>query len=395
MRLKTLALENFRNHTGYSAEFSDEHSVNYIVGPNARGKTNLLEAIFLLALTKSFRGQKMAELINWDCDYARVKADFEMDGDEGTKASGPERLQYKNSAPLQLEIFLGKPPQPQKVLKRNNVKTSAENFIGSLKVVFFHPEDLNILYLGPDLRRRYLDVLIIQEKPAYYRALRSYKKTLEHRNALLRGIREGRNSANELDIWDRQLVEFGDVIIRERTGAVKFMKENLQETYRKISQGNEEISVEYKLSWFAQNGFDQNADGQKEAYLDFLAGMRRRDIEAGTTTSGPHRDDLVFHLGGRPLYEHASRGEYRSIVLALKMLEMDYHRRISGTRPLVLLDDVFSELDDARRSTLVGAIQDHQVFITSTKVGEHFMERTHRSLTEHAREPNIIKVGAE
>ncbi len=394
MKLKNLSLENFRNYRKHAVDFDLSRSVNYIVGPNAQGKTNLLEAIYLLALTKSFRGQKMAELINWDCEYARVTETFQR----------PTSVDVGR----QLEIFLGKPPHPQKVLKKNGVKTSAENFLGNLKVVFFHPEDLNILYLGPDLRRRYLDILIIQENPAYYRALRSYKKTLEHRNALLRAVRENLNSPAELDIWDAQLVDFGGQIIAARMDAVEYLKEGLKTAYHQISQGEEVIEMSYKVSGLAGQDEDSR-DGTYSRYkshignehhigAQFLATLqknRRRDIEAGITTSGPHRDDLIISLSGRPLYEHASRGEYRSIVLALKMLEMDYHYRISGTRPVVLLDDVFSELDDARRSMLVSAIQEHQVFITSTKVGEHFIERTHRSLHEPAREPNIIRVGVE
>lgn len=391
MYLQHIHLENFRNHQQLELDFHADQRINYLIGQNALGKTNLLESVYLLALTKSFRGQKSAELINWQSEYARVKADFGYDESEKMETAGQ----------LRLEIFLGKPPHPLKVLKKNEVKTGTENFLGNLKVVFFHPEDLNVLYLGPDLRRRYLDVLIIQEKPSYYRALQSYKKTLEQRNALLRSIREGSASADALDVWDGQLADFGNILIRDRLEAVSFLKEKLQPAYHQISQGNEKIEISYKMSWA---GADRPLSGQlspdrgllnETDFLAALAANRRRDIEAGVTTIGPHRDDLVISLNERPLHEHASRGEYRSIILALKILEMDYHHRISGIRPLVLLDDVFSELDDPRRSMLVSAIQDHQVLITSTKIGEHFIERTHRSLKEYAATPNIIKIGAQ
>jgi DNA replication and repair protein RecF len=414
MHLDHLSLEDFRNHSKLELDFSEARRINYIVGPNAFGKTNILEAIYLLALSKSFRASTLEDLIGWGCEFARVKGSF-----DGADRNGPapaadtydeaampvDRDRAEPDGPAELEVFLGNPPHPKKSLKKNGVKTTAENFIGNCKVVLFTPEDLNLLYLGPDLRRRYLDILNLQVKRDYYSALRNYKKTIEQRNSLLRLIKEGRSSSAELDLWDEKLAEYGSKIILERAKTTAFFHQNLQEKYRQISQKEEQISVEYKCSGVgslpgapADNGLRAQTLSHAEiqtAFTKKLSQNRTRDLEAGITTSGPHRDDLVFSLEGRNLVQHASRGEYRSIVLAMKILEMEYHAQISGTRPIVLLDDVFSELDDNRRSMLVSAIQDHQIFITSTKIGDHFIERTHKSLAEHAKEPNIFRVGVE
>ena len=387
MHLDHLSLENFRNHGKLELDFNHGQRINYFIGPNAFGKTNILEAIYLLALTKSFRAAGLDDLIGWNCEYARVKGSLNSADDDTDIGDASE-----------LEVFLGNPPHPKKSLKKNGVKTTAENFIGNCKVVLFTPEDLNLLYLGPDLRRRYLDILNLQVKRDYYSALRNYKKTLEQRNSLLRLIKDGRARSAELDLWDEKLAEYGSKIILERAKTVGFFHEKLQEKYRQISQNREAMSVEYKCSGapLLGSGTQNLSLGEiQTAFTQKLGQNRTRDLEAGITTSGPHRDDLVFSLEGRNLVQHASRGEYRSIVLAMKILEMEYHAQISGTRPIVLLDDVFSELDDNRRSMLVSAIQHHQIFITSTKIGDHFIERTHKSLAEHAKEPNIFRVGVE
>ncbi|MFC1749728.1 DNA replication/repair protein RecF, partial [Pseudomonadota bacterium] len=178
MQLVKIQLENFRNYESLDLRFDDPGATSFIVGQNAQGKTNILEAIYLLALTKSFRTSHQEDLIKWESEYARVTGEFE----DGQK----------------LEVFLGNPPQPKRSLKKNEVKISAEKFIGNCQIVFFHPEDLNMLYLGPNLRRRYLDILNIQINKDYYRGLRSYKRVLEQRNSLLKGIRAGTSHESDL-----------------------------------------------------------------------------------------------------------------------------------------------------------------------------------------------------
>lgn len=358
MRLNTLKLETFRNYPAFELSFNEDNQITHVVGPNAQGKTNILEAIYLLALTKSFRGTSQTDLIKWEHDYARVSAELES-----------------NRETFTLEVFIGNPPNPRRSLKKNNVKISSYNFIGNCQIVFFHPEDLNILYLGPDLRRKYMDILNIQINPAYYRALRAYKKILEQRNSLLRNIKEGFAHEEDLNVWDQQLIEKGSIIMEERQKCLEFFNNKFSETYRKISKNDDTVEITYK------SYFDSESD-IKESFASRLSAVRPRDIQATVTTVGPHRDDFEINLNKKPISVHASRGEYRSILLAIKLLELEFYKTKTGETPLLLLDDVFSELDTERQKTLLENITDCQTILTTTHLDEQILEyeRDHRSL---------------
>lgn len=393
MRLTKLILEQFRNYKSLELDFNSAEPITYIVGPNAQGKTNILESIYLLALTKSFRTTKQQDMIGWESEYARVKGFFEIEGEQT----------------LELEAFFGKPPQPQKSLKKNGVKTGAANFIGNCQVVFFHPEDLNMLYLGPDLRRAYLNVMNVQVNRKYFNALRSYQKVLKQRNALLHAIRENRATPSELDVWDDQLIEHGSCLMQERAKTVNYFQKQLTETYRKISEGSENVKIGYHhtLDFYNRPLEDQAAESQarntsspvssgasglpasaelhpdlwRSGYAKNLASARARDLQALVTTVGPHRDDLEFSFNGLRLASHASRGEYRSLLLTLKFIELKFFRERTGKAPLLLLDDVFSELDPQRQKMLLQAIEGHQTIITATHLDDTGAQpREHRSL---------------
>lgn len=346
--LKLLELENFRNYQSLKMPFSGETGLTYLLGDNGQGKTNLLEAIYMLALAKSFRISDDQSLIKWDADFGRIKGEFDT-------ISGRT-----------LEVFLGKPPQPRKAFKINDVKVSATNFVGNLRVVFFHPENLNVLYLGPDLRRRYLDILILQKSPGYFAALRKFKRLKEQRNALLTQINEGQADAEDLDVWDVQLVEEGVVLWKERALALSFINERLSEKYKEISGKKSELMLEYINGLgldFETLSLSVNID---ELYMKALTASRGRDIASGHTQIGPHRDEIQFFLNGRAVLTHASRGEFRTILLALKLIEMDYFSE-DGVRPILLLDDVFSELDYERQRFLLDRVVNFQTFIATTK----------------------------
>lgn len=315
-----------------------------IVGPNAYGKTNILEAIYLLALTKSFRTSKQQDLIMWEKDFCRVQGVFEIGNED-----------------MELEIFFGRPPQPLKSLKINGVKTSAVKFIGNCQIVFFHPEDMNILYLGPSLRRRYLDILNIQINSKYYAALRAYNRVLEQRNALLKHIKEGICRSEDLNVWDEQLAEHGGFLVQERAATIQFLNEGITDIYNGIAGSKNKVSVEYLCS----------GDACDADFTEVLTDRRRTDIEARFTTAGPHRDDFSIHLNGKPLDSHASRGEYRSMLLSLKLLELQFYEQKSSEKPLLLLDDVFSELDEDRQRALLVSIKGCQTIITATHVDEN------------------------
>ena len=430
MRLTRLVLEQFRNYQKLELDFNPDEPMTCIVGPNAQGKTNILESIYLLALTKSFRTPRQQDMIAWGGEYARVKGVFEIEGEPcPARPSGAHEASSGKAVSLELEAFLGKPPNPQRAFKKNNVSVGAANFIGNCQVVFFHPEDLNMLYLGPDLRRAWLNVINVQVNRKYFSALRSYQKVLKQRNALLHAIKIQRAAQwgtvpgshtteppgtqhaatsweAELNIWDEQLVEHGSCLMLERAKTVKYFQEKLASTYQKISSGTERVRIHYHHTIHSLMDAEiSNADFAdravpaapanpgsasapaadpafaatspvppleiwREHFARALAAARARDIQALVTTIGPHRDDLDFSFDGLRLASRASRGEYRSLLLALKLIELSFFEDRSGDKPILLLDDVFSELDPGRQNLLLQAIQGHQTIITATHLNQ-------------------------
>lgn len=356
MHLKSLKLEQFRNYSGTEIKFGLSGPVTFIVGDNAQGKTNILEAIYLLSLTKSFRTVQQENLIKWGEQFARVKGVFES----------------KNET-FELEVFIGSPPHPRRALKKNGVKISTYNFIGNCQIVFFHPEDLNILYLGPDLRRRYLDIVNIQINPAYYRALRAYRRILEQRNSLLKKVKEGSASASNLNIWDEQLIKEGTAIMTERKKSIDYFNRQISDTYQRISKGSDKVFMEY-------NSFFDDENAIADSFKNKLAKAREKDLKAEFTTVGPHRDDFNIKLNNKQLASHASRGEYRSILLSLKLIECIFYGEKTKEKPILLLDDVFSELDMERQKMLLENISGYQTILTSTRPANLPFERDHRGL---------------
>ncbi|MCC6643865.1 DNA replication/repair protein RecF [Candidatus Peregrinibacteria bacterium] len=343
--LKSLELENFRNYGRLRLDFKMEAGLTYLIGDNGQGKTNLLEAIYMLALGKSFRISDEESLIKWSTDFGRVRGVF---------------------GGSSMEIFLGRPPQPRRVFKVNEVKSSAVNFVGRLRAVFFHPEDLNVLYLGPDLRRRYLDIMILQKNRAYFTALRKFKRLKEQRNSLLWTIREGRGSVADLDIWDEQIVREAVIIWKGRAEALSFIAAHLTEKYESICGKKTDLRIGYLNNLDMGYEMIVSTKNLEEVYASELMASQDRDIASGHTQVGPHRDDMAIYLGGKPIMEHASRGEIRTILLALKLIEMDYFSE-DGEQPILLLDDVFSELDHERQRYLLERVVNYQTFITTTK----------------------------
>lgn len=385
MQLKKLILEKFRNYEKLELNFNPTEPMTYIIGQNAQGKTNILEAIYLLALTKSFRTGSNENLIQWGQQYCRIVGEFVENSATSTEPQeisprGETQTQGENSTTL--EVFFGNPPQPLKSVKKNGAKSTIENFIGNCQTVFFHPEDLNMLYLGPDLRRRYLDLLNLQINKNYYRALRTFKQVIKQRNALLKEIKQGSAPRAELPVWNEQLATAGSILILERAKSVAFFRQYLEEYYQKIAESKDKIGIFYKNTVLeqtlpaeapSQSQLGQNlptGDQLKTAYLQSLEKAEKIDLQAEITTIGPHRDDLEFKLNNRPLAAHASRGEYRSLLLAMKLLEVKFFQEKSQTKPILLLDDVFSELDLNRQKMLLEAIEGHQTIVTATHLDQ-------------------------
>jgi DNA replication and repair protein RecF len=336
MKISSIKIKGFRNLKPLNLSFDGQKSVFAFVGPNGHGKTNLLEAVYLCALSKSFRTRTSQDIISFDKDFCDVKC--KVDDKE-------------------LNVIITNQPA-QKVLKINDVKKNASDFIGVLKAVFFSPDDLSEMAFAPRLRRRYMDVLLSQLDHDYLNDLIKYQDVIHQRNALLKKIKEGKAKTDELDFWDEKLTELGFSIIEKRSELIKQLTKSVQKLYQDISQTKDELSIKYQSLC---DGIDD-----KQRFSEHLTASRDRDIITGITQTGPHRDDLGFLINGHDMVFFASRGEWRSLVLALKFAEIQLIEKKTGDKPVLLLDDVFSELDEVRQRYLFEAIKNIQTFITTT-----------------------------
>ncbi|MEI6039937.1 MAG: DNA replication/repair protein RecF [Candidatus Berkelbacteria bacterium] len=356
MIIKSIKLTNFRNWLSNEFDFSD---VTIFIGPNGRGKTNVLEAVWLISTGRSWRTNRDAESINWENDFAKIEA--EVSGDKSVK----------------IDLVLQKIPtkdRPQpKILKVNSTKKRLIDLLGILPAVLFSPESLEILDGAPGLRRKFLDVMLSQIDKKYALNLLSFNKVLKERNKLLQMISLRRGKPDELEFWDQKLVEAGRAIIAQRTSVIKFFNQTLDKAYSEISGQKETLKLSYKASV------------EEDRFMDILTIDRDRDISQNTTSHGPHRDDLVFLLDGRDITTFASRGEYRTALVALKMAELEFMSEKLGQRPILLLDDIFSELDHDRRMHLAKIMSGQQTIITTTD-----LDHIEKSLQKTAR---IVEIG--
>lgn len=339
MRISHIKIKGFRNLKPLELKLDKEKSVFAFVGANGHGKTNLLEAIYICALSKSFRTRTNLDLIDFDQDFCSIECSIEKED------------------PKILEVIVVREPA-QKVLKVNGVKRSASDFIGLLKAVFFSPDDLSEMAFAPRLRRRYLDVLLSQLDHEYLNNLMKYQETIRNRNALLKKIREGESKKDELEFWDNQIAEFGLSITQKRADLIVQLQTLLKDLYKSISQTEDDLGIVY------QSNIGEAKD--KQDLLLKITEEISRDIATGSTQLGPHRDDLQFTINGHDMVFFASRGEWRSLVLALKFAEIQLIEKKTGEKPVLLLDDVFSELDEVRQKYLFKAIKGTQTLITTT-----------------------------
>ncbi len=343
MRIEGLYLKDFRNYE--TLELVSDKNITFLIGDNAQGKTNILESIFLLATGRSHRTNNDQELISWGKSFFTVKAKFFRMGSEHT-----------------LEIRYAEQPK-KKVILLDGIENKLREILGQITTVFFSPEDLWLVKGMPALRRRFLDLEISQINPAYYRYLQQYARIISQRNNTLRLIREKRENESMLDIWDIQLVDIGEKIINKRMDAIKKLSMLARLMHRKITDGKEELSIQYK----SQSEYLKNPGQVKEIMAQNLKNNRQQDIARANTSVGPHRDDLLLNVNGYDLRVFGSQGQQRTGVLALKLAELEYMKSETGEYPLLLLDDVLSELDGERRRYLVETIKDRvQTFITTT-----------------------------
>ena len=347
MRVARLALEDFRSYD--RADLPLGRGATAFVGPNGAGKTNLLEAIHLLARGDSPRARDDAEMVRWGAAMARVTADIEGPAD------GPSRVETLLFAPA-----AGERRRPRRYLADGAPKR-ADEVVGRIVVVAFFPEDVQLLSEAPSARRRYLDAMIGQVDRRHRAESREYQRVLEQRNALLRAQRdEGVARPDEMLFWNGELTRLAAAISLRRMDAVHELRAPFRAAIERWS-GEHVIDLAYAT---AAEGATEEERGA--AYRRLVEEKHEREMWQGVTLVGPHREDLAVSSGGRELPSFASRGEHRSVVLALKLAEAQWLQARTGTSPVFLLDDVLSELDPARQQHLVDAIpEEAQALVTS------------------------------
>lgn len=355
MRVLELSLTDFRNYASVSLRFAG--MLNVFIGQNAQGKTNLLESLYLLAAGHSPRASRDAEMIRWGAQKARILARVE-------RAYGT----------VELEMVLQAGVAKRITVNGNAVRRLADVF-GHLNVVAFTPDDLQLVKGSPALRRRFLDYEIAQVSPAYRDYLERYHRVLKQRNTLLKAIAEGEANAQALAVWDPQLVEYGSRVIVKRAEMVAALAPLAEEIHARITEGKERLQLEYRPFFFADGESDPAAckrlDWVRDRFRADLDRLRKAEIARGASLVGPQRDDVRFVLNGNDARLYGSQGQQRTAVLACKLAEIEYMKEEAGEAPILLLDDVMSELDASRRAFLVAAVQDHiQTFITSAHPGD-------------------------
>ncbi len=343
MYIESIDLKNFRNYESAALTFSPD--VNIFFGDNAQGKTNLLEAVYLASTSASHRSRRDKDLIHFNHEEAHIRLFFN-----------------KNNLTHKLDFHLRKKGGKGIALDGVPLKRSGE-LLGLLQVVFFAPEDLSIIKNGPQYRRKFMDMRMSQLDKGYLQYLINYQKLLNERNNLLKQISLYPALRETLDGWDRQLVENGIEIVRKREQFVKHLNEIMRETHGKLTGGREEIQVSY----------EENV--RISEMEDALRQRRNQDIKNGTTGIGPHRDDLRFTSNSIDIRHYGSQGQQRTAALSMKMSEIHLIEESTGDKPVLLLDDVLSELDHHRQEYLLNNISGIQAMISCTGLDDFVSSR--------------------
>ena len=368
---------NFRNYE--HLELDLKPGMVLFQGDNGQGKSNLLEAIYMLAVAKSPRASTDRELVRRqpvdEETYSRISAIVDRVAEpKEDRDDSSLRLQIDfSSTPITIEDGsdnLGSIGgiSVQKYIRVNGVPRRASYLVGQLNAVMFTADDLELVYGSPAIRRRYMDILISQMDQKYLRTLQRYQRVLTQRNSLLKAIREGRSQEGELAFWDEQLVSEGEYIIGQRRLCIQALSEMAAPIQQGLSGNGDPFQIIYQPNVSLNDCADQRAIG--ESMQAALLERRRRELAQGVTVTGPHRDDLVMLLGGMDVGAYASRGQSRTVVLAMKLAEAGYLKARRSQEPILLLDDVLSELDTQRREHILDqASQYQQSFLTTADVG--------------------------
>ncbi|MCI9620846.1 MAG: DNA replication/repair protein RecF [Dorea sp.] len=343
MKIRSLKLKNYRNYDLLKLDF--DGAANIFYGDNAQGKTNILEAVYISGTTKSHRGAKDRELIRFGQDESHIEAIVE-----------------KNGIDYQLDMHLKKNSPKGIAINKMPIRKASELF-GIVNFVFFSPEDLNIIKNGPSERRRFIDMELSQLDRVYLSNLTNYNRIVNQRNHLLKSMGIGGELKDTLEVWDMQLIQYGDKIIERRKEFLDRVNEIISSIHKKLTGDREEIQVIYEPS----NG--------NLTLEQALQKNRERDIRIKSTSAGPHRDDICFMVGGLDIRRYGSQGQQRTAALSLKLSEIELVKQAAKDTPVLLLDDVLSELDKHRQNYLLDSINDIQTLITCTGVEDFVNHR--------------------
>ena len=339
MHIKKLTLKDYRSYSDREFEFSDK--VNILVGKNAQGKTNILEAIFFMVIGKSFKTSKEKEVVAWEKQNAYIKGEF-----------------AKKYRDIDIEFFFNEGRKKAIKIDGVSIRKMGE-LLGSANAVFFSPEELKLIKESPDDRRRFMNVVLSQTNKKYFYTLGRYEKVLANRNKLLKSTQNINDIKDTIDIWDRALSELASKIYDERRKFLEELTPFAKKAHEYISSGGENIEIVYKSSF--------DGEDYEQKMIKALARNLEKDFKLGFTSVGVHRDEIDIYLNGVEVKNYGSQGQQRTTALSLKLAELEFIKNRVGEYPILLLDDVFSELDSDRRKKLLNFTAKTQTIITCTE----------------------------
>lgn len=358
MVIKSLKLKNYRNYELLDMTFDSKTNILY--GDNAQGKTNILEALYLSGTTKSHRGTKDRDLIQF-----------------GREESHLETIVEKKGMEFQIDMHLKKNSPKGIAINKIPIRKASELF-GIVHFVFFSPEDLNIIKDGPAGRRRFIDLELSQIDKVYLSNLSNYNRIINQRNSLLKELYHQDHLMDTLDIWDMQLAEYGTKVIESRKQFIRQVNQIIADIHYRLTGGRERIELSYESS-LGSLSLEQA-----------LKKNRERDIRMKSTSVGPHRDDLCFLSGDLDIRKFGSQGQQRTAALSLKLSEIELVKEVIKDTPILLLDDVLSELDKHRQNYLLDSIHDIQTLITCTGVEEFVNHRFSINKVFHVHNGQVV-----
>jgi DNA replication and repair protein RecF len=349
LNITRLYINNFRNYRKESLVFSE--AVNLFIGNNAQGKTNILEALHILSTSKSFRTHKDDELIMAGEDSARIEATAQI---------------MNNSRNFQIRY----PRAQKKILNLNGKKiVKLSEFLGAINISVLSPDDIFIIRGDSSFRRRFLDIILCQIDKVYLDDLIRFQKTLKNKNFLLKAIKAGKEKYSALEPWNLQIAKYSVNIVNKRNKLAQYIDKNANIIHNILSNSMENLSLVYQDSVF--NGQEIDFDGYEKALLNKQKRVQADELARGIALVGPHRDELALAINGMNIKQFGSQGQQRSVAISLRLAETEFIRSEKGEYPILLIDDIFAELDDPRKEYLMKLLRkDTQIFLTGTRISE-------------------------